>query len=254
MKKKVLGVIPARFQSSRFPGKPLAKILGKTLIQRTYENALACNLLEALVVATDDSRIYDHVLSFGGQAVMTSSACATGSDRIIDAIVENSQFDDFDIIVNIQGDEPCIEPDVIAKVIDALITQEISSMSSAVMKIITEEEAFDPSIVKCVFDKDGYALYFSRQLIPAGKTGGFKPHITYYRHLGIYAFKRNFLLKYANLSETPLQKEEDLEQLKVLEHGFKIKLVVVNSASLGVDNPEDIKKVEALLCKQNSFL
>jgi 3-deoxy-manno-octulosonate cytidylyltransferase (CMP-KDO synthetase) len=185
---------------------------------------------------------------------MTSNNCPTGSDRIVEMLKNNSQFDDFDIIINIQGDEPCIEPEVISEVINTLEIDNKLEMSSACMKITTEEEAFDPSIVKCVFDKSQHALYFSRQLIPAGKLSGYKPDHTYYRHLGIYAFKRSFLWVYANLSETPLQKAEDLEQLKVLEHGFKIKLAIVNSISFGVDNPEDIKKVETLLCKQNSFL
>lgn len=254
LKKKVLGVIPARFESSRFPGKPLAKILGKTLIQRTFENALLCEALDLLVVATDDARIYDHVLSFGGKAVMTSKNCPTGTDRIIEAVQLNDHLKDFQIIVNIQGDEPCVEPDVLKKIIQALDESDIAPMASAVMKLETQEEAQDTSIVKCVFDQNQYALYFSRTLIPAGKNLGFKKDVNYYRHLGIYAFKKDFLLKYADLTETPLQKSEDLEQLKVLEHGVKIKLAIVNSKSIGVDNPEDIKKVETLLCKQNSFL
>jgi len=252
--KKVLAVIPARFESSRFPGKPLAKILGKTLIQLTYVNALKCASIDYLVVATNDARIYEHVISFGGKAVMTSSDCLTGTDRIIEAIKLNKELQSFDIVINIQGDEPCIEADVIDKVIKALDDNQSPLMSSAVMKLESEEEALDSSVVKCVFDHNQYALYFSRALIPSGKIPGFNPNIDYYRHLGIYAFKKDFLFEYAYLSETPLQKSEDLEQLKVLEHGVKIKLAIVKSSSLGVDTPEDIKKVEALLCKQNSFL
>ena len=251
MKKKVLGVIPARFESTRFPGKPLAKILGKTLIQLTYENAKNCEVLSDLVVATDDQRIFDHVISFGGKVVMTSN-CQTGTDRIAEVVFSNKEYDEYDTIINIQGDEPCIETDVISKVIHALDDQ--ASMSTAVMKLESETDAMDPSIVKCVFDKNGNALYFSRALIPAGKTLTFNHNVDYYRHLGIYCFKRDFLLKFAALSETPLQLAEDLEQLKVLEHGYKIKVAIVHSISIGVDTPEDIKKIETILCKQNLFL
>ena len=252
MKKKVLGVIPARFESTRFPGKPLAKILGKTLIQRTYENAKKCEGLNDLVVATDDQRIFDHVLTFGGKVVMTQLNCQTGTDRIAEVVFSNKEYDGYDTIINIQGDEPCIETDVISKVIHALDDQ--ASMSTAVMKLESEFDALDPSIVKCVFDKNGNALYFSRALIPAGKALHYKPDVDYYRHLGIYCFKRDFLLKFATLTETPLQLAEDLEQLKVLEHGYKIKVAIVHSISIGVDTPEDIKKIETILCKQNSFL
>lgn len=252
MKKKVLGVIPARFESTRFPGKPLAKILGKTLIQRTYENAKQCEDLNDLVVATDDQRIFDHVVAFGGNVVMTSVYCQTGTDRIAEVVFSNKKYDEYDTIINIQGDEPCIETEVISKVIYALDDQ--ASMSTAVMKLESEVEALDPSIVKCVFDKNGNALYFSRALIPGNKTLHYKPNVDYYRHLGIYCFKRDFLLKFATLNETPLQLAEDLEQLKVLEHGYKIKVAIVHSTSIGVDTPEDIKKIETILCKQNSFL
>lgn len=253
LKRKVLGVIPARFESSRFPGKPLAKILGKTLIQRTYENALLCKTLDAVIVATDDARIYDHVLSFNGIAVMTSKKCLTGTDRIAEVIESNESFNEYDLIINIQGDEPCLEPLVITAVIDALDEQDSPLIASAVMKLTCEKEAFNPSIVKCVFDSKRNALYFSRALIPSGKVPEFNKEIAYYRHLGIYGFRRDFLIKYTKLNETPLQIAEDLEQLKVLEHGVPIRLAIVDSKACGVDTPEDIKKVEDLLCKQNSF-
>ncbi len=253
LKRKVLGIIPARFESSRFPGKPLALILGKTLIQRTYENALLCKLLDAVVVATDDERILNHVLSFNGQAVMTSKNCLTGTDRIAEAVQSNELFKEFDLVINIQGDEPCIEPLVIEQVIKALDEADLPLMSSVVMKLVCEEEAFNPSIVKCVFDSKRNALYFSRALIPSSKIPEFKKDIAYYRHLGIYGYRRDFLINYAKLNETPLQMAEDLEQLKVLEHGVPIRLAIVTSKALGVDTPEDIKKVEDLLCKQNSY-
>lgn len=250
--KKVIGIIPARFGSSRFPGKPLVKILDKSLIQHTYENARQSTKLHHLVVATDDQRIFDHVHSFGGKAVMTSLHCPTGSDRLVDALKQNSTIDG-DMIINIQGDEPCIEVAVIDQVIAALIDSPDAVMSTAVMKLENKEDATNPSIVKCVLDRNQYALYFSRALIPAGKTLSYREECTYYKHLGIYGYRKEFLLKYAELEPTPLQLAEDLEQLKVLEHGYRIKAAIVNSRSIGVDTPEDTQKVEDLLCKLNSY-
>lgn len=252
--RKIIAIVPARYASTRFPGKPLVPILGKTLIQRTYENAQRCPLLDDLVVATDDQRIFDHVLDFGGKVVMTSSECATGTDRLAEVIRHNPQFDQADIIVNIQGDEPCLDPVITTKMIEALLGDAAAVMSTAVVPLRSEEEAIQSSINKCVIDLNGYALYFSRALIPAGRTLCFIPSNTYYRHVGIYAYRRSFLLKYAELPPTPLQLAEDLEQLKVLEHGYKIKTVIVDSISIGVDVPEDIKKVEQLLCKPNTSL
>jgi 3-deoxy-manno-octulosonate cytidylyltransferase (CMP-KDO synthetase) len=251
---KIVGIIPARYGSTRFPGKILAPIAGKTLIERTYHNARLSPLLQHLVVATDDQRIYDHVHSFGGEVVMTSPTCATGTDRLVEAVKKDPRFNDIDIIVNIQGDEPCVDPQVTQQVIEALINDPFAVMSTAVVQLTCLEEAHNPSIVKCVMDTSGNALYFSRALIPAGHTQTMQPHVNYYRHIGIYAYRRDFLLQYAELPRTPLQNAEDLEQLKILEHGFRIKTAVVNQTSIGVDTPEDIQKVEQWLCKQNSYL
>lgn len=251
---KVAGVIPARYGSSRFPGKPLALILGKSLIQRTYESCQKCSLLSDIVVATDDQRIFDHVQSFGGRVVMTDTHCSTGTDRIIQAVEKDPKLQDASILVNIQGDEPCIDPLVIQKVIELLIQDTQSMMSTAIMKLHSEEEAVHPSVVKCTVDKEGYALYFSRSLIPSNPNQKFNPSTTtYYKHIGIYGYRRDFLLQYGKLERTPLQNSEDLEQLKVLEHGFRIKTAVVDSTSVSVDHPEDIKKVELYLCKQNIY-
>lgn len=251
---KIVGIIPARYGSTRFPGKILAPIAGKTLIERTYQNARLSPLLQHLVVATDDHRIYEHVQSFGGEVVMTSLTCPTGTDRLVEAVKNDSRFDDIDIIVNIQGDEPCLDPQITQQVIEALAKDSIAVMSTAVMRLTSLEEAHHPSIVKCVMDTQGNALYFSRALIPAGHSQTLQSHVSYYRHVGIYAYRRDFLLLYADLPRTPLQNAEDLEQLKVLEHGFRIKTALVNQASIGVDTPDDIQKVEQWLCKQNSFL
>lgn len=244
---KTLGIIPARFGSTRFPGKPLALIDGKTLIQRTYENAKKCQALDDLVVATDDAAIFKHVIHFGGKAVMTSSNCPTGTERLAEVIRNNEGFSEYEAIINIQGDEPFLESEVIDQVIQKLFEDELAVMSTAVTKLRSKEEAENSSVNKCVMDRQGNALYFSRSLIPSGHTGAWQPNVTYYKHLGIYGYRRDFLLHYAELQPTPLQLAEDLEQLKVLEHGFRIKVAIVESSSIGIDKPEDINKIRHLL-------
>lgn len=248
---RVIGVIPARFASTRFPGKPLVEILGKTLIQRTYENAKECHALNDIVVATDDKRIFDHVKGFGGHVVMTSEECPTGTDRIAEVLKRHREFDKAEIIINIQGDEPCLDPDVITKVVHILDHDKDAVMSTAIVPL-HPDEANNSSVVKCVIDKNHNALYFSRALIPAGLTLKMQPKVHYYKHMGIYGYRREFLLMYPALTPTPLMLAENLEQLKVLEHGYRIKAAVVTGESIGVDLPEDIKKVEQLLCKQNT--
>lgn len=250
---KVVGIIPARYGSTRFPGKPLVEILGKTLIQRTYENALLCKALDEIVVATDDRRIYDHVIGFGGNVVMTSVDCLTGTDRLAEVVRNHAKYRNVSIIVNIQGDEPCIHPAVIEKAVNSLIDDPKAVMSTAVVPL-NPESANDTNSPKCVMDLNGYALYFSRSLIPGNRTGAYKKELPYFKHVGLYVFKRDFLLTYGELSPTPLQLSEDLEQLKVLEHGYSIKVVVVDYVSLDVNVPDDIKKVEKELCKVNTSL
>jgi 3-deoxy-manno-octulosonate cytidylyltransferase (CMP-KDO synthetase) len=253
-KSRVLGVIPARYGSTRFPGKMLHPIMGKSLLERTHERAKQSSLLDTLVVASDDARIHDHVLSFGGTSYMTSSTCPTGSDRIAEALKTYSELDSYDIIVNIQGDHPCLSPHTMNALVSVLQNSPDAVMATAVMQIECESDYHNPHIVKCVMDTKGNALYFSRALIPFGKNG-VQPGVNYYHHLGIYAFRRDFLLKFGELPATPLQMAEDLEQLKVLEHGYRIKLVIVDDVAIGVDVPEDVKKVEKHLCmKQNISL
>ncbi|NGX58069.1 MAG: 3-deoxy-manno-octulosonate cytidylyltransferase [Chlamydiae bacterium] len=237
---QVIGIIPARYGSRRFPGKPLASIAGKSLIQRTYENAKKCSLFNHLIVATEDQRIYDHVLEFQGEVVMTSPDSPTGTERVVEALSQIQAPDDA-IIVNIQGDVPLLETLVIEEVVNLLIQNEQEVMSTAVVPITQEAEALDPHIVKCILDKTNHALYFSRGLIPCGE---FRQDVVYYHHLGIYAYRKEFVRHYMTLDPTPLQMAEDLEQLKVLEHGFRIKVAIVESTSFGVDRPQDIKRVE----------
>jgi len=245
----VIGIIPARFESSRFRGKPLAPILGKSLIQRTYENSKRFKELKDIVVATDDARIFDHVKSFGGKVVMTSPGHPTGTDRLAEVITNHPEFDEADFIFNIQGDEPCLEPSIVTAVTNALIEDPNAAMSTAVVPLLSREEALNHSVVKCVMDLKGNALYFSRSLIPQNQSGSFDPSFNYYRHIGAYCYTPDFLLSYSSLSPTPLQEMEKLEQLRVLEHGFRIKVACIEEkiTSFGVDTPEDIIRAEKWL-------
>lgn len=247
---QIAGIIPARYQSRRFPGKPLAPILGKSLIQRTYENAKKIDMISELYVATEDTRIFEHVEGFGGKAIYTPSDCLTGSDRVAEAAKNLSHAD---IIVNIQGDEPCLDPEAVNKAIKGLIEDQEAVVATAVTAL-EEQDACNPSVVKCVFDRDHRALYFSRSLIPGNKSGKWSAETPCFRHVGLYVFRRHFLLQYAELSATPLMLAEDLEQLKILEHGYKIHVVHIPGISLGVDLPHDIEKVENYLCQQNMSL
>lgn len=250
---KVLGIIPARFASTRFPGKPLIPILGKTLLQRTFENASQATILDKLVIATDDKRIADHVEEFGGQVVMTSLTCPTGTDRLAEVLQKHPEWLNVEAVVNIQGDEPCVDPQAIEGAVKLLLEDRQASMATIVTPLRTEEEAYNPSIVKCVLDQHHNALYFSRSFIPSNKKQCFNPHGAYYRHIGLYVYRPAFLLQYQTLTPTPLQLEEDLEQLKVLEHGYRIKVAVTDQASIGVDTPEDLNKIEQWICTQNTF-
>lgn len=241
---KTIGIIPSRFDSSRFPGKPLADIAGKTLIQRTYENACRCPVLDEIYIATDNKKIYDHTVSFGAKTVMTSPACPTGTDRIVEAL-ESIDLSDEAIVLNIQGDSPLLEPTVLESVALHLQSRPLDVCSTAACPIRDEKEAKSPDVVKCVLDKSHYAMYFSRSIIPysAFERGRL------YHHLGIYGYRLEFLRHFATLRETPLQMAEDLEQLKILEHGFRIKVSIVESSSFGVDKPEDVEKVKRVLCQ-----
>lgn len=237
---RVIGVIPARYGSTRLPAKPLAKLRDKTVIQCTYENALKCPLLDEVVVATDDERILDHVQAFGGKGFMTSPSCPSGTDRIAELITKETSLSAYEIVVNIQGDEPFLEPHVIERVVKLLLDHPTLPMSTAAVPLLNEKAANDHSVTKCVMDLHGNALYFSRALIPSGKDGKWKEDVTYFKHIGVYGFRKDFLLHYRELEPTPLQFSEDLEQLKVLEHGYQIKVAIVESESIGIDTPEDL--------------
>ncbi|MBU2698987.1 3-deoxy-manno-octulosonate cytidylyltransferase (CMP-KDO synthetase) [Sporomusaceae bacterium BoRhaA] len=235
-----LCIIPARYASTRFPGKPLADIAGKPMIQHVYERACRALLPTDVLVATDSDVILKTVLAFGGQAVMTSANHPTGTDRLAEVA---SSRPDVDVIVNVQGDEPLIDPQVIDDLAAAFLHDEQLAMAT-VMTPLTIEEQRDANVVKVVTDLGGYALYFSRSLIPFPRH---EARLPVYKHIGLYAYRRDFLLKFASLAPTPLEQTESLEQLRVLEHGYKIKVLLVDRAPVGVDTPEDLERVNQLI-------
>lgn len=239
---KIIGIIPARYSATRLPGKPLANICGKPLIQYVYEQAKKSKLLEDVLVATDDERILKAVEKFGGKAVMTSPSHPSGTDRC----AEVARKIDCDFVINIQGDEPLIPPEVIDKVAEALReSDEVTPMTSAAT-LANNEERGNSNVVKVVTDRNGIALYFSRSPIPFYRN----PIAPTLRHIGIYGYRKDFLLKFVSLPQTPLERTESLEQLRALEHGFKIKIVLVDYSPVGVDTPEDLERVRKLLgCK-----
>ena len=240
---KVLCVIPARYASTRLPGKPLSMIAGKPMIQHVYERACQAQLPDEVVVATDNELVEKAVLDFGGKAVMTSPDHPSGTDRLAEVAL---MYPDVDVIVNVQGDEPMIPPEVIDRLAETFNTD--ADLNMATMKVVMAEEDYEnPAAVKVVTDQQGYALYFSRSLMPypRNKPEGFKV----FKHVGIYAYRRNFLLKYAALTPTPLEKAESLEQLRALENGYKIKVLESDFQGIGVDTPEDLAAVNALFEK-----
>ena len=240
---KVLCVIPARYASTRLPGKPLSMIAGKPMIQHVYERACQAQSPNEVVVATDNELVEKAVLDFGGKAVMTSPDHPSGTDRLAEVAL---MYPDVDVIVNVQGDEPMIPPEVIDRLAEAFNSD--ADLNMATMKVVMDEEDYEnPAAVKVVTDQQGYALYFSRSLMPypRNKPEGFKV----FKHVGIYAYRRNFLLKYAALAPTPLEKAESLEQLRALENGYKIKVLESDFQGIGVDTPEDLAAVNALFEK-----
>ena len=235
---RILGVIPARWGSSRFPGKPLADINGKSMIERVYERAKKAKSLIDVIVATDDERIMKCVEDFGGKASMTPTELPNGTTRVEYA---SRKYENIDAVINIQGDEPLLDPEMIDEVGELLRENNCVTLCR---EITSDYE--NKNIVKVVFDVNNNALYFSRSKIPyeRNKTG-----IRIYQHIGIYGYEINFLRKYVELLPTPLSETESLEQLKILEHGYKIKVRVTNSkeTSIGVDTPEDLERVKEIL-------
>jgi 3-deoxy-manno-octulosonate cytidylyltransferase (CMP-KDO synthetase) len=242
---KATGIIPARFDSSRFEGKVLAEIQGKPLIWHVYTRAKQAKLLDEVIIATDSKKVKKTAEKFGAEVVMTDSNVATGTDRI-SQVAESIHSD---LVVNIQGDEPLINPPLIDELIQKLYDDLSLNITTAVYKTDTAEELNDPNVVKVVKSRDDFALYFSRSLIPYPRN---KEKLFFYKHLGIYAYRRGFLLSFSTLPPADLEEIEGLEQLRVLEYGYKIKVIESKVDSVGVDTPEDLEKVRKIMEKESA--
>lgn len=238
---KVIGVIPARMAAARLPGKPLLDIAGKPMVQWVWERAKEAHTLNALYIATPDPEIVQAAESFGAQAMLTSHQHRSGTDRL----AEVARRTDGDIYVNIQGDEPLLDPTSVDKAVQPLLENEAVPMSS--IYCMADPIEYDlPSAVKVVLDQNGDALYFSRSRIPYPRE---LTDLTLYKHIGLYAFRRELLLQFAEWQPTPLERTEALEQLRVLEHGYRIRMVRVDTASIAVDTEDDLIRVRALITK-----
>ena len=242
---KFLGVIPSRYASTRLEGKPLKDICGHTMIEWVYKRTKLSNLDE-VVVATDDERIYKEVERFGGKAILTSKEHENGTSRIAEVC---TKYEDYDVIVNVQGDEPLIEPEMINSIINSFKEDDTISMSTLKYKIDTMEEIENPNYVKVITDKKGYALYFSRSVIPYPRKLDIQ---NYYKHVGIYGYKRDFVVEYAKMEPTPLELSESLEQLRALENGYRIKVMETPYKIRGVDTQEELEKVREYI-KENGL-
>ena len=240
MSRKILGIIPARFASTRFPGKPLVSILGKPMIQVVYEAAKKCKALSEVIIATDDKLIFDTVLSFGGKAVLTSDQHKSGTDRCAEVVKTLS--DTYDYVVNIQGDEPSVESSQIETLIQGFNDSKVQICTLA-KKIENSSDLFNPNVVKVVFSPQANALYFSRSPIPfargVNEEDWIKEH-DYYKHIGLYAYKTDVLLQIAKCEEGSLEKTESLEQLRWLEKGIAISVLKTKIENIGIDTPADL--------------
>lgn len=243
MKNKIIAVIPARYEATRFPGK-LMQILGdKTVIATTYNNVVETKLFDEVFVATDSEIIYQEIINNGGKAVMTGTHY-TGSDRIAEAV----QNMDCDIVVNVQGDEPFLKLEPLKQLIQVFENDKTKEISLASLKIKLNdlEEIQNPNNVKVITDQDGFALYFSRSVIPYPREKNMD--IEYYKHIGVYAFRKDALLKFSQLKQLPLEIAEKIECIRYLEYGMKIKMVETDFVGVGIDVPEDLEKAKAILC------
>ncbi len=240
---KTLGIIPARYASTRFPGKPLVDILGKSMIQRVFEQVQKAKLMDKVIVATDDQRIFEHVVAFGGAVQMTKTDHLSGTDRCAEIAANLAEFD---LVVNIQGDEPFIDPSQIDQLIQLLHDRQDFDVATLAKKIKEEEELFSPNVVKLIWTRTQQAIYFSRNPIPFVRNAAREAWLAqqdYYKHIGIYAFRRTELLTLAALAPSRLEQAESLEQLRWLENGYRIGIGITKLESIGIDTPEDLKKI-----------
>ncbi len=248
---RTIGIIPARYGSTRFPGKPLADIRGRPMIWHVYQRCLKAKSLDQLLVATDDRRIYDCVTDFGGLAVMTSKKHRSGTDRMAEALKKKETRSlRFDVIINIQGDEPLIDPKAIDLLAGAMSGSSKPEMATLVGNFNDKRDLLSPNTAKVVADELGYALYFSRSVIPGSREGVL--NLSHYlKHMGIYAYRRDTLLKLISWPQSAMEKAEKLEQLRALEHGIKIKLIKTGYRPLAVDTPADLDRVNKTLRGQS---
>ncbi len=239
---KVIAVIPARYNSTRFPGKMMEILGNRTIITTTYQNVVETGLFDEVFVATDSELIFDEISRNGGKAVMTGEH-ETGSDRIAEAV----QHIDCDIVINVQGDEPFLKKEPLKQLIDVFSKDDKKEVSLASLKIQLKEseEIQNPNNVKVVTDNNGFALYFSRSVIPFHRELSY--NVKYYKHIGVYAFRKEALLKFSSLKMTPMEISEKLEQLRYLENGMKIKMVETDFVGIGIDTPEDLEKAKLLI-------
>jgi len=244
---KSICVIPARYSSTRLPGKPLKDICGKPMICRVWERANQAKSVTEVIVATDDERILQAVEKNHGRAIMTRADHKTGTDRLAEVA---EKFPDAEVVVNVQGDEPLIEPSLIDELVAEFVKDKNLQMATVATELLDAEEMRNPNNVKVVLDKNNNALYFSRSLIPYPRNVG-KSKI--FKHIGIYAYRRNFLLDYAKMEPTPLEKSESLEQLRALENGFKIRAIKSSCRFVGVDTEEDLKLVNEIYRREENL-
>lgn len=244
---KFLGVIPSRYSSTRLPGKPLANIEGHTMIEWVYKRAKLSNLDE-VIVATDDMRIFEEVERFGGKVILTSDKHTNGTSRIAEVC---EKIKDFDVIINIQGDEPLIRPEMINSLIDSFKDDNNIQMSTLKYKIHDMDDINNPNYVKVIVDKNDYAIYFSRSPIPYPRNLNMN---NYYKHIGIYGYLRDFVIKYSKMPATPLEESESLEQLRAIENGYKIKVLETPYKIIGVDTKEELEKVREYIRKNKLSL
>ena len=243
----VVCIIPSRYASTRLPGKPLLDIAGKPMIQRVVERVRLARRPSRVIVATDDERIFSAVQSFEGEVCMTAGSHATGTDRLAEVA---HKLPDAQLILNVQGDEPLISPEALDGLVAAFDGDPGLQMAT-LMTELAEEDFTNPAAVKVVASLDGHALYFSRSLIPYPRNPD--PAVKYFKHIGVYAYRREFLLRFAELPPTPLEKAESLEQLRALEHGFRIRVVETPFQPVGVDTPEDLERVRLLFIQRGEL-
>ncbi|HVV54782.1 MAG TPA: 3-deoxy-manno-octulosonate cytidylyltransferase [Mucilaginibacter sp.] len=243
---QILGIIPARYASTRFPGKPLADIAGKSMIRRVYEQAQKCPLLNEVIVATDDERIFGHVTGFGGKAVMTSPDHQSGTDRCAEVALS---YPGFSVVINIQGDEPYIDPEQIGKVAGCF-NDSSTQIATLVKKVQTNDELNNPNSPKVILNTNSEAIYFSRSPLPhmrGQEPQNWLQHFTYYKHIGIYGYRSDILQQITKLPVSLLEKAESLEQLRWIENGYRVKTAETDLETYAIDTPEDLKKLSELL-------